>query len=137
VAAPSRAPGVTPSRAPGVTPSRGLIRRPRREKSTRELTGELWDLVVDYFKQEAVDPLRVLGRYLGWGLAGAVFVGTGVVLLVLGGLRLVQTETGPRLSGDLTWAPYGMAMAVCALVVFVLVRVVGIERRRAQRRRGA
>ena len=44
---------------------------------------ELKDLVVAYAKQETVDPLKGLGRYLGFGLGGAVLLGTGIFFLAM------------------------------------------------------
>lgn len=76
------------------------------QKSVPTLLGELKDLVVAYAKQETVDPLKHLLRYLLFGLVGAVFVSIGCVLLALGILRAIQTEAGVHLSGDLTWVPY-------------------------------
>jgi len=60
------------------------------------ITGEAQDvlqLVIGYAKQETIDPIRNLGRFIGWGLGGAVLSSLGAVLLLLGGLRLLQTET--------------------------------------------
>ena len=37
---------------------------------------ELKDLVIAYAKQEATDPLKGLTRYVGFGLAGALLMGT-------------------------------------------------------------
>lgn len=46
-----------------------------------QLVLELRDLVVTYVKQETIVPLRQLGRYIGFGIAGALLLGLGVVLL--------------------------------------------------------
>src|SRR5204862_4788182 len=48
---------------------------------------ELWQLVVAYFKQETVEPVNALGRFVGFGVAGSLMLGVGIVLIVLGGLR--------------------------------------------------
>ncbi len=73
---------------------------------------ELWQLVVGYTKQETIDPVRNLGRFLGFGLAGGLLLSLGSVLLLLGGLRLLQTETGDAFDGRLTWVPYVVVVAV-------------------------
>ena len=68
---------------------------------------ELKDLVVGYAKQETVDPLRTLGRYMGFGVAGSVCIGGGVVLLLLALLRGLQEVTvfnDPSLTGDSRWS---------------------------------
>lgn len=73
-----------------------------------QLVLELRDLIVTYVKQETVVPLRQLGRYVGFGIAGAFLLGLGSLLLGVGGLRALQTETGDTFSGDWSWAPYGI-----------------------------
>ena len=73
-----------------------------------QLVLELRDLVVTYVKQETVIPLRQLGRYAGFGIAGAFLLGLGALLLGVGGLRALQTETGDTFTGDWSWAPYGI-----------------------------
>jgi hypothetical protein len=73
-----------------------------------QLILELRDLVVSYVKQETVVPLRQLGRYVGFGIAGAFLLGLGSLLLGVGGLRALQTETGDTFTGDWSWAPYGI-----------------------------
>ncbi|HET9077788.1 MAG TPA: hypothetical protein VFN68_12720 [Acidimicrobiales bacterium] len=67
---------------------------------------ELLGLVIAYAKQETVVPLKNLGRYVAFGLAGAMLLAAGGALLTLTAVRLVQTETGPHLHGSLTWVPY-------------------------------
>jgi hypothetical protein len=73
-----------------------------------QLVLELRDLVVAYVKQETVVPLRQLGRYVAFGIAGAFLIGLGALLLGVGGLRALQTETGDTFEGDWSWAPYGI-----------------------------
>lgn len=95
------------------------------QQSTSDSARELWDLLRSYARQETVDPFKLLGRSLAWGLAGAVFVGTGVFLLALAGLRALQTETS-AFSGNLSWLPYLIVGAGLALVV--ALAVFGISR---------
>src|SRR5689334_13297497 len=86
--------------------------------SPQETIQELKDLVVAYFKQETVEPPKGLGRYLGFGVGGALLLGLGVTFLGLGGLRALQTETGDTFTKNWSWAPY-------AIVVVVLVALAG------------
>lgn len=79
--------------------------------SLPQLVLELRDLLVTYFKQETLLPLRQLGRYLAFGVAGSLLMGTGVMLLALGCLRLLQTETGTTFTGDWSWVPYVIVFA--------------------------
>jgi hypothetical protein len=76
-----------------------------------QLVVELRDLVVAYVRQETVTPIKSLGRYILFGIAGAFLLGLGVVLLGVGVLRLLQTETGTTFRGDWSWAPYGIVFA--------------------------
>ena len=73
-----------------------------------QLVLELRDLIVAYVRQETVTPIKSLGRYILFGIAGALLLGLGVVLLGVGVLRLLQTETGSTFRGDWSWAPYGI-----------------------------
>jgi hypothetical protein len=76
------------------------------EPSITEVLSDLKDMTVDYAKQETVDPLRNLGRDVGFGVVGSVFLGTGGVLLGLALLRALQTQTGSAFTGNLSWLPY-------------------------------
>jgi len=77
---------------------------------------ELWDLVVAYLKQETLEPLKGLARYVSFGVAGSVVMVMGVGLLLLGILRLVQSETGSAFSGHLSWIPYIITLGATLLV---------------------
>lgn len=81
----------------------------------------LFKLVIAYFKQETVIPLQSLGRYIGFGLAGALLLGFGVIFLAVGALRALQTETGSTFDANWSWAPYAIVvvgLAVCALITW-------------------
>ena len=94
------------------------------DKGTAEVVADLWQLVKDYAKQETVDPLKSIGRFLGFGLGGAILAGLGVLFGALAILRALQTETGDRLTGSLTWVPYLVAFLVTAIIVAVSVRAI-------------
>jgi tetrahydromethanopterin S-methyltransferase subunit C len=95
------------------------------EKSLPTLASELWDLVRAYAKQETVEPLKGLGRYVGYGLGGGVLLSIGLFLLALGGLRVLQEETGTTFQGNWSWAPYLIVVAVAALIIGLLVSRMG------------
>lgn len=93
-------------------------------KSIPQVASELWELTTSYAKQETIDPLKGLGRFLAWGVSGAIALGIGVGLLLLAGLRALQTETGSTFTGNLSWAPYLIAVAVgLVLIALALLRV--------------
>jgi hypothetical protein len=85
------------------------------DKPPQQTIQELRDLVIAYFKQEAVDPLKGLAQYLGFGVAGGLLLGFGVMFLGIGALRALQTETGDTFTKNWSWAPY--AIVVVALVI--------------------
>ena len=60
----------------------------------------MWELTVAYAKQETVDPLKGLGRFLGYGVSGSLVFGFGALLLLLSLLRALQTETGTTFTGN-------------------------------------
>ena len=88
-------------------------RSPRREKSPS--VGEVVDLVKEYAKQETVGPLKGAGRWLGLGAVGAVFLGLGLIFVLLGVLRLIQTETD-AFDGAWSFVPYVVVLVLCAVL---------------------
>lgn len=76
------------------------------EKPVGTLLNELSGLVIAYVKQETVDPLKALIRFVVFGVAGALLLGAGGVLLTLAAVRAIQGETGRHLTGNLDWVPY-------------------------------
>ena len=85
----------------------------------RHAGDDAFQLTVDYLKQETVEPLKGLGRFLYMGIAGSFFLAGGILLILIGVLRLLQTETGTALTGDWSWAPY-------AVVVLLGIAVIGV-----------
>ncbi len=96
----------------------------------QQTISELKELVIAYAKQETVDPLKGLARYVAFGIAGAVLIGTGVTFLALGGLRALQGDhRGPHFTGNWSWAPYGIVV-VGALALAALTWFVGTKKRK-------
>ena len=85
---------------------------------------ELKDLLVAYAKQETVDPLRNVGRFLGFGLGGIALLSLGTVFLGLSALRALQTQTGDVFDGFWSWVPYLIVMvALLAVTGLVASRI--------------
>jgi uncharacterized membrane protein len=86
---------------------------------------DLISLVIAYAKQETLGPLKSVGRYIAFGLAGALLFAIGGVLLALAALRAIQTEAGRHLAGNLSWVPYAGAVLLCAIgMTWAVVRIV-------------
>ncbi|MDA8117371.1 MAG: phage holin family protein [Actinomycetota bacterium] len=83
---------------------------------TKSPFDELRSTVIAYVKQETLGPAKALGRYLAFGVAGAITILLGVSLLLLALLRLLQTETGTAMTGNLSWIPYLLVAVAGALV---------------------
>ncbi|HEU5081785.1 MAG TPA: hypothetical protein VFU14_00455 [Acidimicrobiales bacterium] len=106
----TRKPSPTPAARPGPTKRTG-------DKGVAAVVSELWTLTVDYAKQEIKDPLTGLVSYVAWGVATMLLVGVGSILLAIGALRALQTETGSTFTGNWSWAPYGIVLAGSVVVL--------------------
>ena len=102
------------------------------EKSLPTLASELWDLVRAYAKQETIEPLKGIGRFIAFGLAGSLLLGLGLLLLAVSGLRALQTETGATFDGNWSWAPYLIVLAGCALFIGLLASRMGKKKKAAK-----
>ena len=87
----------------------------------RHAGDDAFQLTVDYLKQETVQPLKGLGRFLYMGIAGSFFLAGGILLILIGILRLLQTETGTALTGDWSWVPYVSVMVLGIAVIGIAV----------------
>lgn len=97
-----------------------MSERARRERAG---VGDVVDTVKEYVRQETLGPLAGAGRWLALGSAGALLLGIGSVLTLLGTLRLLQTET-TAFDGAWSWVPYAIVLVVAVgLAVVTLSRV--------------
>ena len=107
--------------------------------SVRRNVDEIKDLGQRYLKEETTEPVKNLGRFAAWGCLGSIFVGLGSFLILLGILRLLQTETG-TFHGDLSWLPYLIVLVLALAEMAVLGwRIVSgpAKRRRLARKKDA
>lgn len=77
---------------------------------------EIRQIFFRYLKDETIQPLKDLGRFVLWGVVGSLFVGFGAVLLLLGALRFLQDQFRV-LDGSLSWLPYLIVAVLCVLVL--------------------
>ena len=83
-------------------------------------------LVMSYVKQEIIDPIRGIGRWLLFGLVAVLFLILGMVMLAIGTLRLLQFEI---FDGSTTWSfvPYLIVMVFLLLVVGLVISRINKE----------
>jgi len=91
------------------------------DKSVPQVFTELWEMIKAYARQETIDPLKGVGRYIGFGFIGAVLAATGIILLLLSLLRALQTEgiTGTTFHGSWSWAPYVITLLVAVALAIL------------------
>ena len=97
------------------------------DKGVADVIGELWQLIKDYGKQETIDPLKNLGRFVGFGASGSLLLGLGVMFLSLTALRALQNPSGPigrHLTGSLTWVPYAVTLVFLVLLILLAVKAI-------------
>jgi hypothetical protein len=92
---------------------------------------ELKELVIAYAKQETIDPIKGLWRYVAFGVAGALLIGTGFIFLALGALRALEGDRdGPHFTGNWSWAPYAIVV-VGSLGIAALSWYVGTRKKKS------
>ena len=111
--------------------NRGVKRTSKRATDGGGKTDALDDAlasVVRYARQETIVPLRGGGRWLVFGVLGALFVGSATVVFVLASLRLLQDLSGEALAGGWSFVPYVAAFVVSvALTIAAVARIGGSE----------
>jgi hypothetical protein len=99
--------------------------RHRDDTSLPSLVTELWDLLRAYAKQETVEPVKGLGRFVAYGVLGSLLLGTGSVLLAIAMLRALQSETGSVFDGAWSFVPYVLTLVVCGVVIAMAASAIG------------
>ncbi len=80
-------------------------------------------LLQQYALQELREPLGNTGRWILSGLIGSVCIGIGTGFLVLGLLRMLQTEWPATFEGRwMNLIPYLCGLAFAALVIALAIR---------------
>lgn len=93
---------------------------------------EVVDYVKAYVRQETLEPLRGWGRYVGFGVFGAVLAAAGIIVALLGLLRLLQTEVdafdGPNSSILAYLITLAAGLIVVGLVIWQVKRRTSLQR---------
>jgi hypothetical protein len=122
---------IVDSVAPLLDKMRGVRPAAAKESAARSAvsTKELVQLSIGYVKQETKQPLVGLLRFVQFGLVSAIFIATGLVLMLLGLLRGLQSglayervngkgvvERG-HFSGSLSFLPYLLTVVGCVIAL--------------------
>jgi Putative Actinobacterial Holin-X, holin superfamily III len=105
------------------------------QKSASQQVQEVRELLIAYVRQETLEPITKLKKYVGLSVGGALLMGTGVIFIAIGVLRLLQ--------GTEWWGTQWKSVAAYAVVAVSLLvsagLTIGVFRPRETRRlnRGA
>ncbi len=117
----------TATNTPGTDGGRRLWSAPPAPSGPIAQATELKDLVVAYAKQETVDPLKTLKRYLTFGISGALMIGLGLcfgLLALLRGLQEIDLFNDPLEvdGGTWSWVPYAITgvVGIVAAALFIM-----------------
>ena len=102
-----------------------LARQAERARQAEDASvGEVIEYLKAYAKQETLGPLKGAGSWLGYGLAASAALGLGLVLMLVGLLRLLQTEWERSATGNLSWLAYLIVLVVAGvLLALTLMRI--------------
>jgi len=87
---------------------------------------DIVETVKAYALQETLGPLKDVGRFLAMGALASLFLGLGIVSLMLALLRLLQNH----IHGNLSWIPYLASVALGAATMalaFSRIKKHGLE----------
>lgn len=72
-------------------------------------------MVRTYARQQTVDPLRGVGRWVAFGLFGGVLMTIGLVFVGVGALRGLQTLS--VFEGGWSFAPYFIVLVASGIII--------------------
>ena len=94
-------------------------------QSVPETLQDLRDLLVAYARQETLDPLKNIGRFLGYGFGAVTLFIIGTLFLAMSLLRGLQTLTGDVFVGFWSWVPYLIVLLALVAVAAVTISRIG------------
>lgn len=94
--------------------------RPASRKDQASV-GEVIDYVKTYARQETVGPLKGAGRWIAMGAAGAISLGIGLSLVLLGLLRMLQSESFGFQGERLTFLNYLIVLGATVLLLGIAI----------------
>lgn len=115
-------------RAFDLRPGRASLAGMSQAADIPKLVSELADLTKTYVAENAVEPMRRMGRFAGWSLLGGILMATGWILLSVAGLRLLLAV----LPDAELWSVLAYVLAAIAALLTALLIVTGASRSRAR-----
>ncbi len=97
----------------------------KQDKSPVETANELKAMLTDYARQETVGPLKLLSKWVAFGVAGAILIAIGVCYLAFALLRGLQEIDTFESNGGSFW-PYLIAFG--ALLVCMIAAGLAAKR---------
>jgi uncharacterized membrane protein YidH (DUF202 family) len=94
-----------------------------RTRRTDEVS-DLLDTVKAYAKQETVEPLKGGLKAVALGLAGVLCLGVGIVVILVGVLRLLQTETTAFRGDFMSVLPYLIVFAIAVVAIGIALALI-------------
>ena len=71
-----------------------------KESPLRQAGGDAVQVLIDYVKQETLDPVKGLGRFVAMGVAGSLLLALGLLLLLIALLRALADRDRHHLHGQ-------------------------------------
>ena len=99
-----------------------------RGNSVQRDLDEIKALALRYIKEETIQPIKEMGRFVLWGAVGSLLVGFGYFFLLFGALRFLQDQF-KVLDGSLSWIPYLIVVVLAALVMALTVWRMRVDER--------
>jgi hypothetical protein len=98
--------------------------RPSDRSRDDESIGDVVEYVKAYAQQQTIEPIKGAAQWLAYGTVAAFTLSIGLIIVLLGVLRLVQTEWDRSATGSLSWLAYLITLALAVLLlVFTLSRI--------------
>jgi hypothetical protein len=88
-----------------------------RSPGFADQVSDIVDTTKAYARQELLEPVKGLGRFVGVGVAASFCFTLALVLLTIAALRALQHFTGTALTGNWSWVPYLVVLVAVAVVV--------------------
>ncbi len=96
--------------------------RTRTPSSTEQLADTV-QMLKEYARQETLDPVKTAGKWIGFGVLGAVMIGFATGMLTLGIMRMAQTEWPDAFGGRwMKLLPYLFGLLLCVVVALLALR---------------